>query len=193
MGERIKKFLVFIVLLLNISTGGLGTMISPFIFKENCNSRNIIIAIIVGCIQILHFVHLLSSIIGFKFITNFYDIIGGENILTPIMSDNYIKFQNMKKDISDSIPDIDYDEQENSNGMFTINPGDIKEMKFRVPFVKIILQFISGCSFVNSCLSPLINLIKDNQIDLKMFTYGIFNPRRRSINFCYIIIQWRIL
>ena len=180
MGECKKKCLVFLVLLLNICTGGLGTIISPFVFKENCNPRKIIIAIIVGCVQILHFVHLLSSVIGFKFITNFYDIIGGENILTPIMSDKYKNFQNMKKNISDSlyqnIPDIDYIEDENRVGMFTINPGDIKEMKFRVSFVKIILQVISGFSFVNSFLSPLINLIKDNKIELKMFTYGIFNP-----------------
>ena len=180
MSECVKKCLVFLVLLLNICTGGLGTIISPFIFKENCNSRKIIIGIIVGCVQILHFVHLLSSVIGFKFITNFYDIIGGENILTPIMSDKYKNFQNMKKNISESlhqkIPDIDNNEDENTFGMFTINPGDIIEMKFRVSFVKIILQVISGFSFVNSCLSPLINLIKDNKIDLKMFTYGIFNP-----------------
>ena len=159
MSECVKKCLVFLVLLLNICTGGLGTIISPFIFKENCNSRKIIIGIIVGCVQILHFVHLLSSVIGFKFITNFYDIIGGENILTPIMSDKYKNFQNMKKNISDSlhqnIPDIDYNEDENTFGMFTINPGDIIEMKFRVSFVKIILQVISGFSFVNSCLSLL--------------------------------------
>ena len=86
----------------------------------------------------------------------------------------------MKNDISNSIdqniPDIECIKDENCNGIFTINPGHIIAMKFRVSFVKIILQAISGLSFVNSCLSPLINLIKDNKIDLKMFTYGIFNP-----------------
>ena len=178
MSEGCKKFLA---LLLNICTGGLGTIITPFIFEEDCNCRKIFVAIIIGCVQILHFVNLLSLIIGFKFINNFYDIIGGDNILTPIMSEKYKSFQNMKKNISDTLdqylPDYDADDSYGiGEGIFSINPNDIIETKFRVSFIKVILIIISSLSYINSCLSPLINLIKDNKIDFKMMTFGIFNP-----------------
>ena len=175
MSEGCKKFLA---LLLNICTGGLGTIITPFIFEEDCNCRKIFVAIIIGCVQILHFVNLLSLIIGFKFINDFYDIIGGENILTPIMSEKYKTFQNMKKNISDTLEQYlpDYDADSIDEGIFSINPNDIIETKYRVSFIKGILIFISSLSYINSCLSPLIDLIKDNKIDFKMITFGIFNP-----------------
>jgi len=162
MSEGCKKFLL---LLLNICSGGVGTIISPFIFEKNCNCRKIICGIIIGCVQILHFVHLLSLTFKFKFINDFYDIIGGENILTPIMSEKYKDFQNEKKKIDDIF-----------EGSFSINPEDIISTKFRISFIKGILIVISSLSYINSCLSPLINLIKDNKIDFKMLTFGVFNP-----------------
>ena len=57
----------------------------------------------IGIIQILHFVHMLSLIFKFQFINNFYDIIGGENLLKPFMSDKYKAFINETKEIEEII------------------------------------------------------------------------------------------
>ena len=126
-----------------------------------------------GCIQILHFVHILSIIIGFEFFNNFYDIIGGENILKPFMSDKYKNFLNITKNVSET---IDHYIPDDINEGISINPNEIIPMNSRVSFLKIIILVISGLSYINSSLSPLINLIKDNQYNFKMLTYGIFNP-----------------
>ena len=169
--DRCKETLI---LFLNIFTGGLGTILSPFIFDDDYDHRKIIIAVFLGCIQILHFVHILSIIIGFDFINNFYDIIGGENILKPFMSDKYKNFLNITKNISETIDH--YIPDDINEGISSINPNEIIPMNSRVSFLKIIILVISGLSYINSSLSPLINLIKNNQYNFKMLTYGIFNP-----------------
>lgn len=192
MNDKFKKF---IILLLNVCTGGLGTIIFPFTMENCCNCRNIIIGILIGIVQIIHFVHLLSLIIGFRFITNFYDIIAGENILTPFMSDKYKEFLSLSKNVSETLEKYIPDD---INEMFVINPDDILSMKLRISFIKIILMIISGLSYINSCLTPLINLIKDNEADFKMLTYGIFNPGAGAVisailffntQYCKIIIS----
>ena len=170
MSDRCKETLI---LFLNIFSGGLGTILSPFIFEDDYDCRIIIIAIFLGCVQILHFVHILSILIGFEFINNFYDIIGGENILKPFMSDKYKTFLNITKNIFETIDQYIPDD---INEGITIDPNEIESLDSRVSILKMILLVISGFSYINSCLSPLINLIKDKQYNFKMLTYGIFNP-----------------
>ena len=153
----------FFILILNFCSGGVGTIISPFILEENCNCRKILIAIIIGIIQILHFVHILSLIFKFQFIDNFYDIIGGENILIPFLDDRYKVFINNTKEIEDSIePEI--------------NPNEILSKNSRISFLKIFMLILSGLSYINSNLTPFIDLIKGDKAGLKIITYGIFNP-----------------
>lgn len=161
-----KCYINFIIL--NCFTGGFGTIISPFLFEFKYKCRNILVAIIIGSIQILHFVHLLSLIFKFKFIDNFYDIIGGENILKPLMSDKYKIFINTTKEIGDTLDDYFYDGE--------INPNEILSKDSRISFLKVILITISGLSYINSNLTPFINLINDNKVNFKLLTYGIFNP-----------------
>ena len=161
-----KCYINFIIL--NCFTGGFGTIISPFLFEFKYKCKNILVAIIIGSIQILHFVHLLSLIFKFKFIDNFYDIIGGENILKPLMSDKYKIFINTTKEIGDTLDDYFYDGE--------INPNEILSKDSRISFLKVILITISGLSYINSNLTPFINLINDNKVNFKLLTYGIFNP-----------------
>lgn len=139
-------------------------MISPFLLnKNNINCRNVLVAFMIGIIQILHFVHILSLIFKFQFINNFYDIIGGENLLKPFMSDKYKAFINETKEIEDNIDIV-------------IKPDEIISKDSRISFLKIIIFVISSLSYVNSNITPFINLIKDKDLDFKMLTYGIFNP-----------------
>lgn len=152
----------FIILIFNFCTGGVGTIISPF-FEKNCSCRNIIVAIIIGIVQILYFVHILSFIIKFKFIDDFYDIIGGENLLIPFMND---KYKNFAKNINNIVDNIEIE----------INPDEILSKNSRVSLLKLLLFILSGLSYINSNLSPFIDLIKNYQLDFKMITYGIFNP-----------------
>ena len=161
----------FIIFILNCCTGGIGTIISPFLFKFKYNCRNILVAIIIGIIQILHFVHLLSLIFKFKFIDNFYDIIAGENILKPLMSDKYKIFINTTKEIEETLEDYT---NEDENEM--INPNEILSKDSRISFLKVILIIISSLSYINSNLNPLIDLINDNKANFKMLTLGISNP-----------------
>ena len=158
----------YIILFLNFFTGGLGTIISPFLLDEEYDCRKIIVAITIGIIQILHFFHILSLIFGFTFINNFYDIIGGENILMPFMSDKYKIFINNTQEIQDTLDDYFFESE--------IDPREILSKNSRITFLKIILVILSGLSYINSNLNPIIDLIYDKGVDFKMITYGIFNP-----------------
>ena len=155
MEEKYKKL---IILILNFCSGGFGTIISPFILNGECSCRKVFVAIIYGLLQVLHFINIISMIFGFKFIKNFYDIIGGENILKPFMSDKYKEFSEMANEVSEKIP---------PNDVFKIEPPGILSMDQRVNFLKIFLLLISGISYINSNLSPIIDLIKEKDLDFK--------------------------
>ena len=90
----------------------------------------------IGIIQILHFVHILSILFKFQFIDNFYDIIRGENILKPFMSDKYKAFINTTKEIEDTFDEYFPDDE--------IDPNEILSKNSRISFLKIILVFFSG-------------------------------------------------
>ena len=167
MPEKNKQILM---VLLNIFFGGFGAILFPFISERYYELKYIVIGILIGLIHITHFVNILSIIIGFKFITNFYDIIAGENVLKPFMSDKYKIFLNMTEEISENLPDI-YD----SNDII-IDPREIIAKKSRIILLKIILLTLSGFSYINASLIPLFKLLNDDEITFKMLSHGIINP-----------------
>lgn len=152
------------VKILNLFFGGVGTILYPFI-EGKYEIKNIFIGVIFGLFQILHLVNILSVIFGFKFIGNFYEILGGENILKPFMDDKYKIFLNMTEEISENFPE-DIDD-------FIINPKEILELKTRVTIIKVILLIISGFSYLNTSIIPLF---KSDEVNLKILTHGIINP-----------------
>jgi hypothetical protein len=85
------------------------------------------------------------------------------------MSDKYKNFLDITKNVSETIAHYIPDD---INEGISINPNEIIPMNSRVSFLKIIILVISGLSYINSSLSPLINLIKDNQYNFKMLIYG---------------------
>ena len=53
-----------LVIVLNILTGGLGTILVPFLNKKRKIKTMIIAGILIGLFQILHFSHFFSVLIG---------------------------------------------------------------------------------------------------------------------------------
>ena len=80
----------------------------------------------------------------------------------PFMSDEYKIFINNTQEIGDTLNDY-FNEYE-------IDPNEILSKNSRVTFLKIILVFLSGLSYINSNLNPIIDLIYDKGVDFKMLT-----------------------
>ena len=93
-----------LVIVLNILTGGLGTMLVPFLNKKRKIKTMIIAGILIGLIQILHFLHFFSVLTGVKYIENFYDHISDNKFLEKFFKVNY-----------GDIEDISDENNENSN------------------------------------------------------------------------------
>ena len=134
--ERWQKILVFI---LNILTGGLGTLILPFINKNRNYTVLIFAGIILGFFQLFHFLHFFSVLSGVKFVEDIYDSISNDQILETLFKDD-LKNKNddsiigtllelRKFDITDTIPQIE-----------------------RKKFLKYSLGLLSGMSYANSFL-----------------------------------------
>ena len=66
-----KKILIFI---LNILTGGLGTMIEPFLIKKK-SCKLIVLGILLGLLQIFHILHFFSLFKEIEFLEKMYDYI----------------------------------------------------------------------------------------------------------------------
>ena len=56
-----------LVIVLNILTGGLGTILVPFLNKKRKIKTMIIAGILIGLFQILHFLHFFSVLTGVKY------------------------------------------------------------------------------------------------------------------------------
>ena len=79
-----KKILI---LFLNILTGGLGTLIEPFLNEKNRKKRLIFAAIILSFFQILHFLHAISLLNKVKFLEDIYDKICDDDVFKIIFGD----------------------------------------------------------------------------------------------------------
>ena len=167
MTKRRKQILI---ILLNIFFGGFGTILFPFISGEYFEFRFIFLGILIGLIQSIHFVNILSIITGFKFIIHLYDIIAGDNVFKPFMSDNYQTFLNMTEEVSENLPDI------NDSNEIIIDPKEILEKNSRIILIKIILLIISGFSYINGSIIPFLNFLKGDEITFRMLSNGIINP-----------------
>ena len=72
-----KKILIFI---LNILTGGLGTMIEPFLIKKK-SCKLIVLGILLGLLQIFHILHFFSLFKEIEFLEKMYDYISDDSFL----------------------------------------------------------------------------------------------------------------
>ena len=77
---------LILITFLNIISGGIGTILIPFLFKIE-KKRYYYLAIIIGTIQIVHFVHIFFFLFRKNSINEFYEIIAGENTLKYLITD----------------------------------------------------------------------------------------------------------
>ena len=165
-----KKILI---LFLNILTGGLGTLIEPFLNEKNRKKRLIFAAIILSFFQILHFLHAISLLNKVKFLEDIYDKICDDNVFEIIFGDG-------KKD------DNDAEEQSEQMQYFKsfiddnkLNVAELISKNSRIKFLKECFVFISGMSYCNSIFSMLLDFMKDEKnkvLSYKVVLYSILNP-----------------
>ena len=158
-----QKILIFI---LNIMTGGFGTMLEPLINKKKKSCRLIIAGIMLGLLQIFHILNFFSLFKNIELIEKFYDYISDDTFLLLFFDDSD------KKD----------DDKNFIEKLTTINISSIIAKKERKKFFKIFFGILSGMSYANSIFSVFVNFLsnekkgKNYKLGIKALLYSIFNP-----------------
>ena len=96
-----------LVIVLNILTGGLGTILVPFLNKKRKIKTMIIAGILIGLLQILHFLHFFSVLTGVKYIENFYDYISHNKFLEKCFKVNYGDIEDISDENNEHSKKID--------------------------------------------------------------------------------------
>ena len=159
-----KKILI---LILNILTGGLGTMLEPFLYQK-ISCKLIILGILLGLLQIFHILHFFSLFKEIEFIEKFYDYISDDSVIMKII------YQSENDDKDDKI----FLKQ-----LFGIeNISEIISKDERKKFLKYTFGLLSGMSYCNSIFSVITNFLNKNddepnyRFGIKTILYSIFNP-----------------
>ena len=173
---KMDTWKTILITILNILTGGLGTLIEPFLNKKS-KKRIIFASILISFFQILHFLHGFSLLTGVKFLEDIYDSICDDKFFEII-------FENEKNEKND---DNDNNEEQNEiiklfnsfKDITNLNIAELISKKSRIKFLKECLGFISGMSYCNSIVSILLNFKNDEGnklLSYKIVLYSIFNP-----------------
>ena len=165
-----KKILI---LLLNILTGGLGTLIEPFLNEKNRKKRLIFAAIILSFFQILHFLHAISLLNKVKFLEDIYDKISDDDIFEIIFGYDK-KDDNNEEEQSETMKFFESFIDDNK-----LNVAELISKNSRIKFLKECFVFISGMSYCNSIFSMLLDFMKDEKnkvLSDKVVLYSILNP-----------------
>ena len=186
-----------LVVVLNILTGGLGTILLPFLNKKKDRVIMIFAGILLGFFQTLHFLHFFSLLKNIKFLDDIYEYISGDIFLELFLGDNdidnndddsikdyndYVK-SNLKSSINDDLNDED---NRDILGLIinslNLNISEIISQKERKTFLKILFGIISGMSYANSFFTTLVNFMADDnkkpnkKISYKIMLYSFLNP-----------------
>ena len=165
-----KKILI---LLLNILTGGLGTLIEPFLNEKNRKKRLIFAAIILSFFQILHFLHAISLLNKVKFLEDIYDKICDDDVFKIIFGDEK-EDDNGEEEQSEQMQYFNSFIEDNK-----LNVAELISKNSRITFLKECFAFISGMSYCNSIFSLLLDFMKDEKnkvLSYKVVFYSILNP-----------------
>ena len=168
----------YLILILNIFTGGLGTLLVPFLNHKKEKYTIILASLLLAILQIHHFLHFFSLLSRIKFLEKFYDYISDDIFLESIFGN---------KDNLDQNLDINDEEDEEGSVLgkaineFEFNISETISQKSRKKFLKIIFGIISGISYANSIFTTLVNFLKVGNIKSKIFSYknvlySFFNP-----------------
>ena len=151
------------ITILNIFTGGFGTILTPFMNKKKKKLRLIFAGILLGVFQIIHFLHFFSLFTGIKYLEDIYDIISDDKILETLFSN----------DDSENIPLFEDTK---------FNLAEIIDKKSRKKFLKVCFGLISGLSYSNSFFTTLVNFMEEDSVETnkklsyKVVLYSFLNP-----------------
>ena len=151
------------ITILNILTGGFGTIITPFMNKKKKKLRLIFAGIFLGLFQIIHFLNFFSLFKGIKYIEDIYDIISDDKILETLFSNNDSK----------AIPFFEDTK---------LNLAEIIKKESRKKFLKVCFGLISGLSYSNSFFTTLVNFMNEDlnetnkKLAYKVVLYSFLNP-----------------
>ena len=185
-----------LVIILNLLSGGLGTMIVPFLNKKkNKRKKTLIVAgIVFGIMQIFHVLHFFSLLNKVPFIEKLYERIVDDDFLTKFI---WIKKNDINSnDQTNMISDNDSNDNSSFFAVLMDNlSADLSTLimkKKRKKVLKYIFGFISGLSYGNSLFTALINLLEYNNspnkvLAIKIVFYSIFNPGAGIILNCFLL------
>ena len=143
-----------LIIFLNILTGGLGTILVPFLNKKRKMKTMIIAGILIGLFQILHFLHFFSVLTGVKFIDDFYSYISDDKFLEIFFQVNYDDIEDISEENDIYIYNIN---KKDDSSLFEfiiesleLNISEILIKKKRIKILKTLFTCISGMSYCNS-------------------------------------------
>ena len=147
-----------LILVLNIFTGGLGTLLLPFLNKKQKKISITCAALLLAILQTFHFLHFFSLLRKVESLEKIYDYISSDNFLESIFG-NDEESNNEGSVIGDIIDGI----------KFNISETISKES--RKKFLKFFFGIISGMSFANSIFTTIVNFLDAGYEKNKLLGY----------------------
>ena len=178
----------FIILILNILTGGFGTILVPFLNKKRKPKTMIFAGILIGLFQIFHFLHAFSVLTGVKYVEDFYNYISDDKFMElffDVNNDEDISFQGEDED-KDNFSIL-----KNVIDSLKLNLSETIAKKERIKVLKTLFSIISGMSYCNSLFTACVNFITakpdspNYKLGIKILLYNFFNPGVGIILSCF--------
>ena len=168
-----------IIIILNIFTGGIGTILVPFLNERKQRKTMIFAGILIGLLEILHFLHILSVLTGNEYIEKFYNYISDDKFLKYF-------FDTKDNEEDDYYPNekINVNEMDDSDSSIfgfvfdaiRLNLSKTISKQERIKWLKIFFSIISGMSYCASIFAASVNLIEakpqspNYKLGLKIFS-----------------------
>lgn len=172
---KMNGWKTLLIIILNILTGGLGTLIEPFLNEGSKKKRIIFASILLSFFQILHFLHGFSLLKGVKFLEDIYDSICDDKFFEVFFE----KKENEENDDNNEEQNKVINLFKSFKEMTNLNVAELISKKSRIKFLKECMGIISGMSYCNSIFSILVDFKNDEEnklLSYKIILYSIFNP-----------------
>ncbi len=179
-----------IVIILNILTGGIGTILVPFLNKKRKIKTMIFAGILIGFLEIFHFLHFFSVLMNVKYIERFYNYISDDNFLGLFF--NTIKEENNYLDENENKNEIDSSSiLKTIINSLNLNLSETIAKKERIKCLKLFFSLISGMSYCASIFTASVNFINakpdspNYKLGIKILLYNFLNPGTGIILSCF--------
>ena len=158
-----------LILVLNIFTGGLGTLLLPFLNRKKKQISIICAAVLLAILQTFHFLHFFSLLSKVEFLEKIYNYISSDKFLESLFGNNKNEANEEGSMIELIIEGTKF------NISKTISEKSRKEI------LKKFFGIISGMSYANSIFTTIVNFLdagveKNKLLAYKIVLYSIFNP-----------------